>query len=440
MNMRSLEGVRVVDFSWVRAGPWATRWLGALGAEIIKVEWPENERGRMTGQMTPPSIERTPNTNGNFNDTNANKRGITVNVRTPRGLELVKRLIGTADVVIENFSSRVFSNWGLSFDELKAIKEDIIYVSMSGFGHTGRHHRYKTFGPVAQALAGLTFSSGLPDREPAGWGWSYLDDTGGLYGAMGVLNALYFRAKTGRGQHVDQSQMVMGVTQNGPAILDKTVNGRAARRPGFPPGNRAHTPGRERVDNYRGGAAAPHNAYRTAPGGYNDWCVIACFDDADFAALVDAMGSPDWAGDARFATLESRLDHQDELDGHIEAWTRTLDKYDVMTACQAKGVAASAVQSSADRFDNDPQLGEHGMYRSVDHPDLGRFAVQGAPFSMSAARTDNVSAAPRIGADNRAVFVDEMGISEDEFRLGYEDGTFWPADAARHAYIEEMIA
>ena len=440
VSNRSLDGIRVLDFSWVRAGPWATRWLGALGAEVIKVEWPENERGRMTGQMTPAAIERTPNTNGNFNDTNANKRGITINVRTPRGLELIKRVLGTVDVVIENFSSRVFTNWGLGFDELTKIKPDIIYVSMSGFGHTGRHHGYKTFGPVAQALSGLTFSSGLPEREPAGWGWSYLDDTGGLYGAMGVLNALFHRSRTGRGQHVDQSQMVMGVTQNGPAILDRTVNGRQARRPGFPPGNRTHTPGTPRVENYRGPWAAPHNAYRTQPGGYNDWCVIACFDDDDFAKLVNVMGNPSWASDERFATLESRLEHQDELDALIEAWTRVLGKYDVMTACQQMGIAASAVQSSEDRFENDPQLAERGMYRELDHPELGRFAVQGAPFSMSGSRTDNRSAAPRIGADNRALFVDELGLSEADFRSAYEDGTFWPSDSPRHAYIDEMLA
>ena len=160
---RALDGIRVVDFSWVRAGPWATRWLGAPGAEIIKIEWPENERGRLPSSTTPQNVEVNLNTSGNFNDTNVNKRSLSLNVRTPKGLEVVKRLIAISDIVIENFSSRVLRNWGLGYEELCKVKPDIVYVSMSGYGHTGRNHHYTTFGPVAQAVSGLTFISGLPD-------------------------------------------------------------------------------------------------------------------------------------------------------------------------------------------------------------------------------------------------------------------------------------
>ena len=141
---RALENIRVVDFSWVRAGPWATRWLGALGAEIIKIEWPESERGRLPSTTTPQNLEVNLNTSGNFNDTNVNKKSLSLNVRSAKGLEIVKRLIAISDIVIENFSSRVLRNWGLGYDELCRIKPDIVYVSMSGYGHTGRqsplHH------------------------------------------------------------------------------------------------------------------------------------------------------------------------------------------------------------------------------------------------------------------------------------------------------------
>ena len=189
---RPLEGVRVVDFTWVRAGPWAARWLGAFGAEVIKVEWPQNmDMLRQNRFTVPEGVEPGPNSTGQFADTNANKRGITVNVRTSRGLELVKELISVSDVVIENFSSRIMENWGLGYDELRKLRPDVVYVSMAGFGHVGRHHHYGTMGPAAQALSGLTFLSGLPGEPPAGWGWSYLDDTGGMYGAMCALTALY---------------------------------------------------------------------------------------------------------------------------------------------------------------------------------------------------------------------------------------------------------
>jgi crotonobetainyl-CoA:carnitine CoA-transferase CaiB-like acyl-CoA transferase len=135
---RALENIRVVDFSWVRAGPWATRWLGAFGAEIVKIEWPENERGRLPSTTTPQDLEVNLNTSGNFNDTNVNKKSLSLNVRSVKGLEIAKRLIAISDIVIENFSSRVLHRWGLGYQELCKIKPDIVYVSMSGYGHTGR--------------------------------------------------------------------------------------------------------------------------------------------------------------------------------------------------------------------------------------------------------------------------------------------------------------
>ena len=238
---RPLDGIRVLDLTWVRAGPWATRWLGALGADVIKVEWPLNERGRSSG-TTPPGVEVNLNSSANFNDTNANKRSMTVNVRSPRGLDTVKQLVTVCDVVVENFSATVLRRWGLGYDELRKLKPDIVYLSQSGFGHTGRQSHYLTAGPIAQAFSGMTYLSGLPGAPPAGWGWSYLDDTGGMYIAFSILTSLYRRNMTGLGQHVDLSQMIIGATLNGSALLDVTVNNRPSRREGYPPGNRAHWP------------------------------------------------------------------------------------------------------------------------------------------------------------------------------------------------------
>lgn len=436
---RALDGIRIVDFSWVRAGPWATRWLGALGAEIIKIEWPENERGRLPSSTTPKGMEVNLNTSGNFNDTNVNKKSITLNVRSPKGLAIVKRLIAVSDIVIENFSSRVLQKWGLGYDELVKIKPDIVYVSMSGYGHTGRNHHYTTFGPVAQAAAGLTFLSGLPGKPPAGWGWSYMDDTGGMYGAMCALTGLYHRNVTGKGQHIDQSQMVSAVPLNGPALLDFTANGRGSRRPGFPPGNRAHWPGTPLLNAYRGPTVAPHNVYRTHPGGYNDWCVIVCQTDDEWRRLVDAMGSPEWATAEKLATVAGRLEHQDELDEQIEAWTATLGKYELTELCQAAGVRALPVQSAEDRVENDPQLRERGMYLALDHPALGRHKVQNAPFKLSETPVFNHAASPLIGEHTRDVVEGLLGLSREELRAGFEDGTFWPVKRARFPYQEDML-
>ncbi len=436
---RALENIRVVDFSWVRAGPWATRWLGALGAEIIKIEWPESERGRLPSSTTPQNLEVNLNTSGNFADTNVNKKSLSLNVRSAKGLEIVKRLIAVSDIVIENFSSRVLRNWGLGYDELRKIKPDIVYVSMSGYGHTGRDHAYTTFGPVAQAVSGLTVLSGLPDKPPAGWGWSYMDDTGGMYGAMCALTGLYHRNKTGRGQHIDQSQMVSSVPLNGPALLDFTVNGRGSRRAGFPPGNRAHWPGTPLVNNYRGPTVAPHNAYRTHPGGYNDWCVIVCHSDDEWQRLVRVIGAPEWAAAGKFATVAGRLEHQEELDTCIESWSMTLGKYELTERCQAQGVRALPVQSAEDRVEHDPQLRDRGMYSPIEHPALGTYKVQNAPFKMSETPAFNHLPAPLIGQHTREIVEGLLGFSHDELRAGFDDGTFWPTKRARFPYMEDMV-
>ena len=439
---QALAGVRVVDFTWVRAGPWATRWLATLGAEVIKVEWPGNVDATRAYQFDlPPGLEPNFNTAGFFSETNANKLSTTLNVRSPKGLELIKRLISMSDIVVENFSSRVMSSWGLSYEELCRLKPDIIYLSISGFGHTGRHRHYTTMGPSAQALSGMTYLSGLPGQPPAGWGWSYLDDSSGMHGAMCALVALHYRNVTGQGQHVDQSQMITGITLNGPAFLDYTVNGRPSRREGYPPGNRTHWPGTPLVNNYRGPTTAPHNAYRTRPGGYNDWCVIACFSDDEWSRLVELMGSPQWATAARYSSLAGRIEHQEELDQGIESWTQTLEKYELAERCQAAGVRAMPVQSSEDRVEHDPQLRHRGAFTELDHPVLGSKKLGNAPFKSSETTAANHHHGPLMGEHNREVFEGLLELSHEELVEGYSDGTFWPTNVSMepYPYIQEIL-
>jgi len=445
---RPLEGLRVVDFTWVRAGPWAARWLAVLGADVIKVEWPDPGIGFSTGRVVrnvpgmgsvPPNVEPSMNSDGHFNDMHAMKRSITLNLRTPRGLELAKKLVAQSDVVIENFSAGVLKSWGLSFEEMQAIKPDIVYVSMAGFGHTGPRAAYQTMGPSVQALSGLTFVSGLPDKPPAGWGWSYMDDTGGMYGIIGVLNALQHRASTGRGQHVDLSQVGAAMTLLGPALLDITVNGRGSRREGYPPGNRSVWPGTPKVDNYRGPIAAPHNIYRTSGGGHNDWAAIVCETDEQWQSLKQVMGNPAWA-DARFDTLDGRLEHQEELDERIQAWTESHEKYALADLCQAAGVPAIPVQSSEDRVEHDPQLRARGMYEEASHPVLGEWPLQQSPWHMSETPTIPIErGAPICGEHNIEILCGMLGVSVDELRSGYEDNTFWPRSVEVQPYLLEAL-
>ncbi len=234
--------------------------------------------------------------------------------------------------------------------------------------------------------------------------------------------------------------MVSSVPLNGPALLDFAVNGRGSRRAGFPPGNRAHWPGTPLVNNYRGPTVAPHNAYRTHPGGYNDWCVIVCESDEEWRRLVQVMGVPVWAAEPKFAAVSGRLQHQAELDENIEAWTLRRGKYEVAERCQAAGVRALAVQSAEDRVEHDPQLRHREMYLPIEHPALGVRKVQNAPFKLSEIPATNRSASPLIGQHTREIVEGLLGYSHEELHAGFEDGTFWPVKRPRFSYMEEMLA
>jgi crotonobetainyl-CoA:carnitine CoA-transferase CaiB-like acyl-CoA transferase len=217
------------------------------------------------------------------------------------------------------------------------------------------------------------------------------------------------------------------------------VNGRGSRRAGFPPGNRAHWPGTPLVNNYRGPTVAPHNAYRTHPGEYNDWCVIVCHSDDEWQRLVRVMGTPSWATSDKYAAVAERLEHQEELDEQIERWSMTLGKYELTERCQSAGVRALPVQSAEDRVEHDPQLRHRQMYLPIDHPALERHQVQNAPFKLSETPASNHIPAPLIGQHTREIVEGLLGYSHDYLRAGFVDGTFWPTKRARFSYMEDML-
>jgi crotonobetainyl-CoA:carnitine CoA-transferase CaiB-like acyl-CoA transferase len=193
------------------------------------------------------------------------------------------------------------------------------------------------------------------------------------------------------------------------------------------------------TNNYRGPTAAPHNAYRTNGDGHNDWCVIACFSDHEWQKLVDLMGRPSWATDDKFGHLTGRLQHQGEMDEGIERWTRTWEKYELMEKCQAVGVRALPVQSAADRVERDLQLRARGLYTELEHPLLGRRKVQSVPFKHSKTPATVYRPAPLIGEHTRMVLEELLGLSLDEIKMGYADGTLWPKGMPLYAYVEESL-
>ena len=383
---RALEGVRILDFTWVVAGPVATRILADQGAEIIKIERRDTldlgtRRGGFSGNL------------------HRGKQSTVVNMADPRGVALAKRLAAVSDVVIDNFSARVMRNWGLDYAGLKQLKPDVIAVSMSGFGHTGPHKDYVSYGPTLQALSGYTLQMRHPGGEPAGWGYSYADMTGGYSGALAVLAALWHRRRTGQGQFVDLSQFEAISSLVGPGLLDLLNRDTASP----PVGNRSQE-----------APAAPHGVYRCR--GEDRWCAIAVFSDEEWRSLCRVMGDPAWAAQSRFAGLAERLQHREDLDRHLETWTRRLAPEDVAARLQAAGVAASLVANGAD-LDRDPQLRARGYWtRLPTKQEDGRTDVvlDGPPFKLS--RTPGYVAAPGplLGEQTDDVLRRVLGLSAQQ--------------------------
>ena len=418
----ALQNIRVFDFSWFLASAGGTRFLSALGAEVIKVEWKENPDTRLAtmapvGGRAARAVATAPlkgvtdhDMGGNFNNKNPGKRGMSLNIRHPRGLEIAKELIRMSDIVAEGFTPGVLDRLGLGYDVLKQIKPDIIYVQQSGMGSHGQYGRFRTLGPVAAAFSGASDMSGLPDPAmPTGWGYSYLDWVGAYGFAQALLGALYYRERTGKGQMIDASQCETGLFLNGVATLDWSVNGRAWTRIG----NRSP---------YK--PAAPHGAYRCK--GEDRWIAIACTSEAEWIALTDLADRRSWRNDRRFATLEARLAHQDALDALMNEWTGTLDDYDCMLRLQAAGVPAGVCQDAADRCDRDPQLAALEWLTEVTGTKIGRWPVGEVPVKLDATpayaggMVDR--GAPCYAEDNNYVLGDLLGLSAAEIEKLAADG------------------
>ena len=398
----ALSHIRVCDFTGQLAGAGATRIMAIFGAQVIRIE---DRVGQGTwdvlrGGPPYPDERRGIELGGAFNNHNVEKLGVTINMRLPEGRELARQLISVSDVVAENFSAGVMERWGLTYDEMRAIKPDIIYVSNSGCGHEGPYRTYKTFGPVVQALSGLTFQSALPDMPPAGWGYSYMDHGGAYAMCIAILMALYHRNATGEGQRVDMSCTDAAAAMNGPGLLDYTVNERPMRRPGQPNSNRNEFP-----------PMAPHGIYKCA--GDDRWVAISVRSDSDWAAMCDAVGHPEWLADPRFSTLGSRMELQDELDEMVEGWTCSKTPREAMDILQAAGVPAAAVQWPEERIDQDANTAAWGLWPTVTHPQMGEVRVDGIPVKMSKAPTNFEHGAPVLGQHNGLVVGEILGAGPD---------------------------
>ena len=417
-----LQNVRILDFSWFLASAGGTRFAAALGAECIKVEWKENPDTRLAAMapvggraardaaIAPLAGVDDPDMGGQYNNKNSGKRGLSLNIRHPRGLEIARRLVAISDVVAEGFSPGVLDRLGLGYEVQRGIRPDIIYVQQSGMGGYGGYGRMRTVGPIAASFAGANDMSGLPEPAmPAGWGYSYLDWMGAYGFAQAILGALYHRSATGRGQRIDASQCEAGIFLCSQPILDWSANGRVWRRTG----NRSPY-----------GNAAPHGAYRCK--GADRWIAISCFEDGEWSALARVASRDEWLSDPCFANLEARLANEDRLDSLIDGWTQRCDAYECMERLQAAGVPAGVCQTAEDRCDRDPQLRALAWLTEVVGTKIGAWPVAEVPFKLN--RTPGHigglinRGAPCYGEDNEYVLGELLGHSTAEIRAMHDEG------------------
>ncbi len=392
-NQLPLSGIRVADFTWVWAGPFATLQLAHLGAEVIRIE---TENRVCVTRRIPPFAdgEPGPNRSGYYNQYNQGKASVCLNLKKPEGIAIAKKLVAASDVVSENFAGGVMNKMGLGYEVLKQIKPDIIMISMSGYGATGPESAYVSYGPAQVPMSGLSSVTGFPGFPPMHVGFSYGDPNGGLHGAFAVLAALMHRARTGEGQYIDLSQWETSVTLLGEGLMAQQMHGEP------PP----------RVGN-RDAYMAPHGLFRCQ--GQDRWVSIVVASEDEWQRLCQAMGQPELATDTRFASLADRKKNEDALEALIGTWTQARTDDEVTRTLQAAGVAAFPALTNRD-LAQDQHLQERGFFIEHPHPEVGSRRHAGVPWVFSDTPCQVRQPAPCLGHDTDAVLQDLLGYSADE--------------------------
>jgi benzylsuccinate CoA-transferase BbsF subunit len=397
-----LDGVRVVDFTWAWAGPFSTLQLAHLGAEVIRLE--SAKRPCVTRSIPPFADNQAgPNRAGYFNQYNQGKRSLALDIRSAAGAEIVKRLVKVSDVVVENFAAGVIARMGFGYEALRAIKPDIIMLSISGYGQTGPYNSYIGYGPPAGAFAGFFSTTGYAGLPPSEIGISYADPNAGVWGANLVLAALLHREATGEGQYVDLSQWEAALMMMGEGLMEHAMNGRTPERIGD------HDP-----------QMAPHNTYK-ALGDQEKWVGISVGNDAEWRALCGVMAQPGLADDPRFCSMALRKQNEAALDEIITKWTSTRERWATTRELQRVGVAAYPSLSNKDLAENE-HLRDRGFLVALEHPEVGKRIHAGVPWTMSGTPTKVRKPAPLRGADTESVLGDLLGYSPAEIERFRTDG------------------
>lgn len=388
-----LTGIRVIDLGQIYNGPYATFLMAMAGADVIKVEPKHGEPLRRRSVADAGSLPLAL--------LNANKRGITLNLKHPRGRALLIALAETADVLLENFAPGVMAKLGLGHETLQAANPRLIYASGSGYGRSGPNKDDLAMDLTVQATSGLMSVTGMPDGPPVKAGGAVCDFLGGTHLYAAVVTALYERERTGRGRLVEVAMQEATLPTLVSNLGMMHLNGGAV-----PP----------RTGSRHGGMAiAPYNVYRCRDG----YVAIITATDQHWLNVLDAMDRPDLKDDPRFANNEKRAAHMETVDNLVEDWTRTLGRDELLAAARRHHIACAPVRDLTE-VAADPHMHERGMLTSMDHPDLGPITAMTSPLRFDGLPQKPLTLSPRLGADNAEVYGELLGLSGDEI-AGLED-------------------
>ena len=408
MADKPFEGLKVIDMTWSGAGVFILNFLSHYGATVVRVE----------SARQPDPIRRvytyTDVTNDSPNAINrgilfafshpAKKYSMSLDLKNPKGLEVFKSLVAWADVLGECFPTGVMERFGLSYDEVKKIRPDIIMVRSCGYGHTGPMAKQAGFGMTLAAFAMMYSLAGWPDRSPVPVSSYYSDQLSPLLSILGMVAALDLRRRTGKGECIDQSQIESSLNYLAPLVLDYSANKRSISMTG----NKCTY-------------AAPHGVYRCK--GDERWVAIEVFTDNEWESFCRVVGNPEWTRDARFSTLVGRISNSDDLDKLVETWTINHTPEKVMTMMQKAGVGAGVVSNAQD-IAEDIQLKHYRYFREVEHPYIGKMNFAHPPAFKLSDVDSEVGRSTILGEHNEFVCKEILGFSDDAYQSLIKDKVF----------------
>jgi benzylsuccinate CoA-transferase BbsF subunit len=397
-----LEGIRVADFSWIINGPQIAQWLATMGAEVIKIE---SQVYIDIGRTNPAGMADRKigvNRNGFYHALNYGKKAINLNLRSPKGYDLACEIVRKSDFVLECFPGPTAERLGITYEKMKAVKPDIIMISVSLLGKTGTEpSTWVGWGPMACCFIGMFDAQGYPGGPPRQTGGTWPDYAIASSVVFHSLAALRHRNRTGEGQWIDASMGETVIGQMNEWYMDYFMNGRDRRQWGN-----------------RDDVMAPHNTYKCA--GEDKWIAIAVGNDAEWAALRGAMGDPQWARDAKFADQFGRWKNRDEIDAHLGQWTRSHDHLELAATLQREGVPAGPVLDSVELHE-DRHLWEWGYFWRMNHREVGERILPGMPVKLANVPELNYSYPPDLGQHNRDVLGGLLGLSDAEIKILMEE-------------------